>query len=263
MIKSEWYPAINSRISRRNYAKGRPIDPGLKERLHAICTGFRPFPSARVELIAETPDDIFANALGFYGNIKNAPAFLAFIGKTSDPNMQEKLGYTGEGIILDATTLGLGTCWVALTFRTKAALSLLKLDEGEKLVAVSPVGNTIESWTFQEKIFSGFGASHRRKPLASMVTGLETLQGPDWAEAAIEAARLAPSATNRQPWTFDIQRSSLTVSIKNRGPEFNVSYRLDCGIAMLHAELGALSRGVHGSWEFLKHPQVARFTVAP
>jgi hypothetical protein len=177
--------------------------------------------------------------------------------------MQERLGYTGEGIVLEATTLGMGTCWVALTFNTKAALSLLKLDKGEKLVAVSPVGNTLESWTFQEKIFSGFGAPHGRRPLASMVTGLEPAQRPDWARAAVEAARLAPSATNRQPWTFDIQRHSLTVSIKNKGPEFNVSYRLDCGIAMLHAELGALSRGVHGSWEFLKHPQVARFTVAP
>ncbi len=37
--------------------------------------------------------------------------------------------------------------------------------------------------------------------------------------------------------------------------------RLDCGIAMLHIELGALSKGVKGRWELLKQPQVARFVV--
>jgi len=40
-----------------------------------------------------------------------------------------------------------------------------------------------------------------------------------------------------------------------------VAKRLDCGIAMQHIELGALSQGIHGRWELLKKPQVARFVV--
>jgi hypothetical protein len=72
---------------------------------------------------------------------------------------------------------------------------------------------------------------------------------------------LAPSAMNRQPWGFGIEKNSITVSVKDHGPEFNVARRLDCGIAMLHLELGALNKGVRGHWELLKQPQVAKFTV--
>jgi hypothetical protein len=41
-----------------------------------------------------------------------------------------------------------------------------------------------------------------------------------------------------------------------------ISKRLDCGIAMLHFELGALKSGVPGAWEPLDDPDVARFTPA-
>jgi nitroreductase len=261
MIDPKWYKSINVRISRRKYDKNRPIERSVKDHLYSVCASFRPFSGVRVVFVSEPPNDIFANALGFYGNIKNAPAFLAFLGNTSDRNMQEKLGYTGEGIILEATSLGLGTCWVALTYKTKSALSVLKLDKDEKLIAVSPVGYTLEEWTFQEKILSGFGANHRRKPLSTMVTGLKQPQRPDWEQAAVEAARLSPSAVNRQPWSFNLQQDSNTITVKGKGPEFNVSKRLDCGSAMLHAELGALSRGVRGTWKFLQQPDVARFKV--
>jgi hypothetical protein len=138
---------------------------------------------------------------------------------------------------------------------------MIKLAGTEKLLAVSPVGYTEEKWTFEEKMFTAFGAMHKRKPLSSMVTGIEEPQWPKWARAAAEAARLAPSATNRQPWNFTIEKDSITISIKSTGMEFNVSKRLDCGIAMLHIELGALKCGVHGDWELLKKPQVARFKI--
>jgi hypothetical protein len=256
-----WYPAINARRSRRNYDKSRSMRSEVRNRLHEVCGGFRPYSSVRVEFIDEPPDDIFANALGFYGNIKGAPAVLAFIGNTSDPNVQEKMGYTGEAVVLEATSLGLGTCWVALTYNARAVKSLVRLEKEEKLICVSPVGYTAEQWSFEEKVFSGFGANHQRKPLLSMVSGLLEPSWPGWARSAVEAARLAPSAINRQPWGFRVEERSITTYVKDRGPEFNVARRLDCGIAMLHLELGALSCGVSGKWELLKRPQVARFQI--
>jgi hypothetical protein len=175
--------------------------------------------------------------------------------------MQEKMGYTGEAAILEATSLGLGTCWVALTFNARAAKSILKLEKTEKLLCVSPVGYSTDKWSFEEKVYTGFGSNHQRKPLPSMVSGLPQAQWPDWARTAVEAARLAPSAVNRQPWGFSVQERSITVSVKSRGPEFNIAMRLDCGIAMLHIELGAMSRRATGNWDFLTHPQVALFNV--
>lgn len=260
-IKPDWYKAINVRCSRRNYAKGRHIEAEIRDRLHFTCNSFRPYKSARVEFISEPPDDIFANAMGFYGNIKNAPAFFAFIGDMTDPDVQEKMGYTGEAIILEATSQGLGTCWVALTYKASTVKSMVSLDRNEGLIAVSPVGYTAEQWTFEEQMFSGFGANHKRNKLSSMVRGLPQEQWPGWAKSAVEAARLAPSAVNRQPWSFEISRESITVATRGAGPEFNVSRRLDCGIAMLHIELGALDTGARGRWELLKRPEVARFSL--
>ena len=37
--------------------------------------------------------------------------------------------------------------------------------------------------------------------------------------------------------------------------------RLNCGIAMLHLEVGALKEGVAGEWEYLTLPQIAEFKV--
>jgi hypothetical protein len=126
---------------------------------------------------------------------------------------------------------------------------------------VTPVGYASNKITFQERLMTGFGRTHRRKKPASMVSGLPEREWPVWVRQALSAARLAPSAVNRQPWHFYIEKDSITVSVAKPGNEFNVSKRLDCGIAMLHIEVAARNAGVAGSWEFLKSPQVARFTV--
>ncbi|PJB50126.1 MAG: hypothetical protein CO103_03285 [Chloroflexi bacterium CG_4_9_14_3_um_filter_45_9] len=105
-------------------------------------------------------------------------------------------------------------------------------------------------------------ATHQRKRLSSLVTGLRETEWPGWIRAALEAARLAPSAMNRQPWSFYIERNNITVSVSRPGMEFSVAKRLDCGIAMLHMEVAALSYGIRGEWEFLKAPQVARFRIS-
>ncbi|MDD5313010.1 MAG: nitroreductase family protein [Dehalococcoidia bacterium] len=260
-LPQEWYAAINLRRSRRRYDRSKSIEPAVVEKLHRACSNFRPFSGVRIEFFPEPPADIFAHAFGFYSLIQNAPAFFAFIGDMSDNHVQEKMGYTGEGIILEATALGLDTCWVALSYRPGSANSIVKLSPGEKLIAVSPTGYATDIITFEEKAITGFGAMHKRKPLSTMVSGLEQAQWPTWIGCALEAARLSPSATNRQPWNFHIENDSITVSVKNRGMEFNVSKRLDCGIAMLHLELGAGNQGIQGEWELLEQPAVARFKI--
>lgn len=108
---------------------------------------------------------------------------------------------------------------------------------------------------------TGFGWTHRRKPMANLVSGFEEANTPEWIRVALEAARLAPSAVNRQPWRFQVEQDALTVSVNRLGREFNISKRLDCGIAMLHIEVAALNSGVHGNWDLLESPQVARFTT--
>ncbi len=110
---------------------------------------------------------------------------------------------------------------------------------------------------------TGFGRTQKRLPISQLVVSWNAASVPEWMKASVEAARQAPSAANRQPWGFGAESDGINVFIRTRGPEFHVSKRLDCGIAMLHIELAALSLGVKGNWEFLASPQVAKFVARP
>jgi len=257
-----WHRAADGRRSRRRFDQ-KPLKKKHLERLEAVCADFRPFESARVVLVAESPEGVFRGALGPYGKIRGAPAFMAFIGSTRSPIVQEQIGYVGEGIVLEAEALHVNTCWVSGTFRRDATTALLDIDEGEAVLAVTPVGYATPRLSFEEKLLTGFGRTHKRKPLSDLVIGLEQEEWPQWIRAALECARLAPSAVNRQPWRFHVEPDSITVAVDSGKlkRESVQSKRLDCGIAMLHIEVAALHSGVRGSWRFFDPPLVARFTA--
>ncbi len=139
--------------------------------------------------------------------------------------------------------------------------SLVEIKSNERVLAVTPVGYARRFESLEEKLMTGFGRTHRRVPISRLLNSLAQDSLPEWIRASIQAARLAPSAVNRQPWGFHVEDNSITVFVRTGGPEFNVSKRLDCGIAMLHIEVAALNCGVRGDWQFLKAPQVARFST--
>jgi len=259
---SRWHAAIPVRRSRRRY-KPIPLEPAQLAQLQTVCREFRPYPQARAEMITKPPDEVLRGIVASYGKIKGAQALIAFIGDTDERYVNEKIGYTGEGIVLEATAMGLGTCWVggSLFFRRGLAESIVGAGKNERVFAVTPVGYAVRELSLGERVQTAFGMFHRRKPLAEMVLGLGEKQWPDWIKSALEAARLAPSAVNRQPWRFYVERNSITISVDSSLLEWGISKRLDCGIAMLHIEVAALDSGVKGRWELLEAPQVARFTV--
>ncbi len=256
----KWYTAIRVRRSRRQF-DSEPVAPELLKRLCAVCAEFRPFPAARAVVVTESPDKVFKGAVGPYGKVKGAPAFIAFIGDMDSPNVQEEVGYVGEGVILEATSLNLATCWVGGFFRPGLVASLVGIGKNEKILAVTPIGYATAHQSREERLMTGFGLTHRRRPLSRIVTGLEKSKWADWMKASLGAVTMAPSAVNRQPWKIQVEPDCLTVSVNRRVPDFNISKRLDCGIAMLHIEVAASYSGVKGRWEFLKDPLVARFRL--
>lgn len=255
-----WYRVIEKRRSRRRFEL-KPLESKHLAQISSICTEFMPFSHARAVLVTEPPDTVFKGAIGPYGKIKGAPALIAFIGNMESPYVQEQVGYTGEGIILEAEALNLATCWVGGFFRPQAVASLIQIAESERVLAVTPVGYTTKLQSLEERLMTGFGLTHRRRPLSNLVTGLTESDWPQWINLALEAARLAPSAVNRQPWRFHVELNSITVSVNSLKREYGLSKRLCCGIAMLHIEVAALSYGIQGKWHFLKAPEVARFST--
>jgi hypothetical protein len=231
-------------------------------RLKVLCGEFRPFRAARAELVEKPPDEVLKGVVGHYGKIKGAQAFVAFVGDLSEPFVQEQVGYTGEGIILEATSLGLGTCWVGASFRPAVAASYVPMATDERVLAVTPLGYTGGEWSFEERAMSAFGKSHRRKDLSELTSGMNPGDWPEWVTEALDAARLAPSAVNRQPWRFRVEPGDVTVSVDTLKDSYRISKRLDCGIAMLHIEISAMKHGIKGTWEFLRPPEVARWRIA-
>lgn len=243
-----WFTAITERHSRRSFTDA-PVAEGLLDQLEMVCRSFRPFPGARVELLRAPSVDVFTGALGRYGKVSGAPHLLAMIA-TDTPAAHLAAGYTGQAAVLEATALGLGTCWVAGFFDPEKGAQLIELGDDERVVAVSPVGEPLADHTMTERLLHAMARSHSRKPLERIAEGVSD-SWPSWAMAAVVAARLAPSAGNRQPWRFRLEESRLIVS-KDTSPGYaSISKEIDCGIAMLHARLGAAEAGATAEWELL------------
>lgn len=252
-----WYPAIFVRRSRRSFIDRLPEEEKL-ERLEKVCREFRPFAGVRAEFLRNSPEKVFKGIVGGYGKITGAPYYVAFIGSSGAPNVEEGIGYTGEGVILEAKALGLGTCWVSGFFRPEAVKEHIALADNERVYAVTPIGYTEKGFSVKEKIYEGAARSLKKKPLEEIVEGAAPVP---WQAKAIEAGRIAPSASNRQPWRFVVGDKFITVRVNNPKDSDKYPKRLDCGIAMLHIELGAMAEGKKGKWEMLLAPNVGRFEI--
>lgn len=253
-----WYEAIEYRSSRRSFE-----DTTLKTEdasaLEELCAN-----------ISDSVDDIklvyrqngIENVFrGAMGKIIRPSAYVALIGDAKEPNIQEKLGYAGECIVLEATSLGVGSCWIGGFFSQKGIREELGIGEDEFVPAVIALGYASEKKSISEKLIKGLSKSSSRKDVERISEGLAREKWPEWAKSAVEAARLAPSAINRQPWIFEVGDGFIKVMLDNPDNSYSISKRLDCGIAMLHIELGARHKGARGSWRYLEHPDVAVYEV--
>ena len=252
-----WYKAIFVRKSRRNFLSDNIPHDSLIQ-LEKVCTDLNnSILGTRAVVVNQNPREVFKGIVGSYGSIIGAPAYVAFIGDMNDPNVQEKTGYLGEGVILEATALDLATCWVGGFFKPEAVAEQINIDNNERILSVTPIGYVKQEYSFQEKLMSRMVSSKKRKDLGSLLLEQSFQNLEDWQKIALEAARLAPSAINRQPWRFSAKENYIKVSLDTPKDTKGISRRLDCGIAMLHLELGAMYAGVEGSWEYLKDPDVA------
>ena len=162
----------------------------------------------------------FDGFIAHYGRFSGVKNYIALIGKKS-ADLDEKIGYYGERIVLKAQTLGLNTCWVAMSFSKGPVRNSCLTDAGEKLVCVVSLGYGQTQ-----------GVPHRSKPTDSLYNAEGEV--PDWFISGVEAAALAPTAVNQQHFRFILSGSD--VKCQNLGGAFS---KIDLGIAEYHFNIGS------------------------
>ena len=236
------YEAIDARISCRAYT-AEPLDQATLAELAELTARLSEESGLRLVLVG--PDDggpeLRLAARMFSGNVSS---YVALIGP-DDNASRERFGYVGEKLVLHATALGLGTCWVAGTFDRDSVT--VPLQEGEIIHDVIPVGHMPARQPFAQRAIRA-GLRKRDKKPAALYQGPTTLaEAPDWVRSGIDAVIKGPSAVNQQPVVFVQDDAGLRATLPTAKRE--VAYT-DLGIAKLHFELGAAAAGVQGMWQW-------------
>ena len=166
-------------------------------------------------------DDSLNGATGTYGLIKGARQFLILACGTTDADRIAGAA-AFERFILDATAMGLDTCWLGGTFSRKRFDAVARIPEQMKIVAVSPVGHRTPSTRFAERMARAMVGATRRKPFDRLFTGIDT---------GASGSR-APSSGNCQPWRAGVTDRNRRVELYNATS--NGFTCLDMGIALCH-----------------------------
>lgn len=195
--------------------------------------------------------DLGEQKMGTYGFIKDARHFIIGVAKPGDLNIED-YGYALEKIILYATSMGLGTCWLGGTFNKYGFLELLSPSEEKIIPAITPVGIKKKNRGVFGKTVRYFAGSRNRKHWSDLFfdAKLSPLSKEDAGVLAdsLEMVRLAPSASNGQPWRVVLEGDSVNFFVKPRS-RYELMNKLDMGIAFCHFDLSTMEEELFGKWE--------------
>lgn len=243
----KWYEAVKTRYSQQKYMS-KDIKPFTFKSLEKKLTELNDiYPEVRIKIFKRSIKDILPALKGKYGNFTDSPAFIAFIINDNGEHSWTKVGYLGQAAILEATSLGLGTCWVGARYIPERSRINIKLERGERLVAVSPLGYSSENYNLTRHFISKLFPHRDRKDLKELCPDGYNSDWPGWVKNAIKLGSYAPSRLNRQPWRFYYGDNKLVIDSHGDPSSYK---RLECGIALLHVEIGALDGGVEGKVEY-------------
>ena len=171
-----------------------------------------------------------------YGSFSGVKNYLVMVGKKSK-DLDERVGYYGEKLVLLAQTLGLNTCWVGLSYRKVP--EAYNVGKDEKLVCMIAVGYGETQ-----------GVPHKIKSVGQVSRSVASTHGssknagdsiPSWFRKGVEAALLAPTAVNQQKFSFEyVGMSNNRHQVRAKKGISMIGYtQIDLGIAKYHFEIGA------------------------
>lgn len=250
--------AIQARRSCRTYGD-RPVEPEKAAALTALYPpGTRgPFGNPlRFRLLdIAAPESGSFGVLGTYGVIQGTPLFLiGAVGR--GPRAMEDYGYALERIVVEATALGLGTCWLGGTFKRRGFARAMDLAPDELMPAITPLGYPGARRSLTDRFFRFGAGADQRRPWKELFFA-DDVSTPLSREAAgpfataLECVRRGPSASNKQPWRVIREGEAFhfylcrTPGYEKLGPEILLQ-NIDLGIALCHFQLAAGELGLTG-----------------
>ena len=232
----EYLSAMKKRCSRRKYTN-RPIDSKYVKQLEDIIALFNKESGLNIKLVIGSGAELFSGFRKSYGLFVGVQNYIAMIGSKTLLNRMEKVGRFGEKLILEATVMGLSTCWVGTSYDKNAAKEVC--EGNEVLDCVIAIGYSDEKHSLKERMME-YGMHRQNISKEALIEAEEPV--PEWFKQGMDAVYLAPTARNLRPFIFKYKDEQVTASITSP----TGTAMIDLGIAKLHFELGAGG----GSWEY-------------
>ncbi len=226
--------AIEARHSVRAY-KDQPLSEDVVKVLEDEIAIINKEGNLHIQLILNEPK-AFQGTLAKYGKFRNVKNYLVMAGKQAE-DLDERVGYYGERLVLLAQTLGLNTCWVGLSY--SKVPDTYVLDAGEKIACYIAIG-------YGETQGSGHRIKTVEQVSRSAVSTLDSSTDasgatPSWFRQGVEAALLAPTAVNQQKFSFEyVGMEDGRHQVRAKKGFSLIGYtQIDLGIAKYHFEIGA------------------------
>ena len=215
--------AIEARHSVRAY-KEQALTEEIVKALEEKITELNNEGQLHMQLVLNEPK-AFLGTLAKYGRFRGVNNYVVVAGQKAD-DLDERVGYYGEHLVLFAQMLGLNTCWVGLSYSKVPGTYVL--DEGEKIACYISIGYGEEQ-----------GVGHKIKTVEQVSNASDIT--PSWFKKGVEAALLAPTAVNQQKFTFEyLGMSDNRHQVRAKKGFSLIGYtQMDLGIAKCHFEIGA------------------------
>lgn len=250
---------IQQRRSVRTY-DGAPVAQDLLDKVMAYANGIQSPFGVRVQFkLLDVDRDHLSSPV-----ITGARTYLgAKVARQA--GAEESFGYAFESVVLFATELGLGTVWLAATIDRKAFEAAMDLAPDEVMPAVSPLGHASDRMSLREKAMRKALKADDRLPFGELFFAGDFAHplAPKAAGAwrpVLEAIRVAPSATNKQPWRVVVTDGALHLYEQHtKGYAKDATgdiQKVNLGIAACHLERTAAAEGIRGTFTRDANPQV-------
>lgn len=230
--------AVAKRISNRAYLD-QLVEPEKIAALEARIREINEAEGLHFQLIGPASDSGYAAIMDrklFATDVKHC---IACVGPT-DVLSREKIGYFGEELVLMATQMGLGSCWVASTYQRDSVA--FELAEGEDVACIITLGYVPEKQPLKQATLR-MGLRARNKNVHQLMAG-DVDVAPTWFVDGVKCAIAGPTAVNMQPVVFTWEDDVASADIPD---QVRPIQDVDLGICKYHFMVGS---GQPGTWEW-------------